>query len=50
MGLYLGGLIMGGMFVSKMWGAYLFIYLFLGWGWGGGGGGGTFLQNFKVIF
>ena len=42
MGLYLGGLIIRGIFVSKMWGAY-----FLG-GFRGEGGGG-YLWNFMVV-
>ena len=40
MGLYTGGLIIGRIFASEIWGAYfregLFIYLFSFWGGGGG--------------
>ena len=47
MGLYLGGLIIGKIFASEIWGAYfreglLFLFFFLG----GGGGGGY--RNFTV--
>ena len=47
MGLYLGGLIFGRIFVpvSEIWGAYLFIYLLLFFFWGGGG---AYYQNFMV--
>ena len=36
MGLYLGGLIIGRIFASEIWGAY-FLFLGGGGGWGGGG-------------
>ena len=51
MGLYLGGLIIGRIFASEIWGAYfweglfiyLFIYLFI---LGGGGLGGAYYNEF----
>ena len=45
MGLYLGGLIIGRIFASEIWGAY-FLFFFLG----GGGGVGAYYGNFIVIY
>ena len=45
MGLYLGGLIIGRIFASEIWGAYFWEGLFCG----GGGGGGAYYWNFTVF-
>ena len=57
MSLYPGGLIIGMIFTSEIWGAYfqegLFIYLsfFFFFGGGGGGGGeGAYYWNFTVYY
>ena len=46
MGLYSGGLIIGRIFVSEIWGAYFREGLFFFFG--GGGGGGAYYRNFTV--
>ena len=47
MGLYSGGLIIGGIFASEIWGPYLRegLFFFLG----GGGGGGAYYRNFTEL-
>ena len=44
MGLYSGGLIIGRIFASEIWGAYFREGFFFG----GGGGMGAYYRNFKV--
>ena len=48
MGLYLGGLIIGRIFVSAIWGAYFREGLFLDGG--GGEGRGAYHRNFTVFY
>ena len=45
MGLYSGGLIIGRIFASEIWGAYFRDRLLFLWG----GGGGAYYRNFTVI-
>ena len=47
MGLYSGGLIIGRIFASEIWGAYFREDLF--WAGGGGGGGGGYYRNFTIL-
>ena len=49
MGSYSGGLIIGRIFSSEIWGGLIIsIFLFF-WGGGGGGGGGAYYRNFTVF-
>ena len=47
MGLYLGGLIIGRIFASEIWGAYFREVVFFFWG--GGVGGGLFSEFYDII-
>ena len=55
MGLYSGGLIIGRIFASEIWGAYFreglsFIYLFIYFFFWGGGGGGLIIGILRYVF